>query len=570
MVTNNIKIIIFSMMILLVMPFVVYAGNLNELAFKWAEDTTVSEWDEVTSYPVEDGILSVFYNKIEKYDRQGGYVKSYTLDGEYFFASKFDNDLVVGTYDSSKSTIKFVLLDKNLNLIKKNEVSSSLLRFSYGSYAYENSYVVTEENNKLIVDNHNFDNNYFTHFTLDRELNFANTDTTSDGGYIWYSNNQIIRYDKDGNVVKSINACSQNFKIAKFGNKYLIYRECPYLSADYGFTIDVFDEDLTHLTEVAKVNLMNPGGRGGGDLSDNEIYEQFYNSSIFEYNGNVYINGEYTLDDNYKLIKCSDDDPLFTTTYLGALNKLKSEYSSNFSDYDYAIDGDGNIIIYAALREQTTMLHMYDKNLNLVFTDEIDASYASPIYYPCINYSNKYIAVAFRNRSTNQENVIFYDKKGNKLHTLVLDDYGATSLPCINVMTDNSIGIVLYNEDYYSTAAKVVYYEMPYDIFVKTDGNGKVTANREKAAYGEVVRFTIEPKEGYVLGVVKVTDATGKVVTFTDYTFTMPSADVTIEVSFVPENPNTKDIAIISCIALIIIGVSLVIINMRKARWISK
>ena len=53
---------------------------------------------------------------------------------------------------------------------------------------------------------------------------------------------------------------------------------------------------------------------------------------------------------------------------------------------------------------------------------------------------------------------------------------------------------------------------------------------------------TATDKEGYVLGVVKVTDKDGNVLTFTDYKFTMPSSDVTIEATFLPENPETSDL----------------------------
>ena len=87
-------------------------------------------------------------------------------------------------------------------------------------------------------------------------------------------------------------------------------------------------------------------------------------------------------------------------------------------------------------------------------------------------------------------------------------------------------------------------YKVFYNIYTKTDGNGEVKVSQNTADGGEGVTFEVIPKEGYVLSEVKVTDALGNVIVFTDYKFTMPTADVTIEAVFVKAatNPNTKDL----------------------------
>lgn len=93
---------------------------------------------------------------------------------------------------------------------------------------------------------------------------------------------------------------------------------------------------------------------------------------------------------------------------------------------------------------------------------------------------------------------------------------------------------------------------VPYfNVTEKTDGNGTIVIAKPTADSGEEVTFTVEPKEGYVLDEVKVTDANGNVVVFTDYTFTMPSADVTIEATFIKEvdNSETSDSTIMMFIA---------------------
>lgn len=114
-------------------------------------------------------------------------------------------------------------------------------------------------------------------------------------------------------------------------------------------------------------------------------------------------------------------------------------------------------------------------------------------------------------------------------------------------------------------------YYFTHPIDVKTDGNGKVDVI-ENSRYGEKVSFVITPNEGYQIDLIKVTDSDGNVITFTDYTFTMPSADVTIEVSFVEEvkNSETSDAIIYSAIA-ILIGISFIIYNnKKKINWFDK
>ncbi len=107
--------------------------------------------------------------------------------------------------------------------------------------------------------------------------------------------------------------------------------------------------------------------------------------------------------------------------------------------------------------------------------------------------------------------------------------------------------------------------DIDYKIETKTDGNGTVVSEKIRAYGGEVIKFTITPNKGYVLSMIKVTDANGNVVTFTDYTFTMPNADVLIEATFVPDNPKTgKFISYIVLVLLMLIGTLLYIISQKR------
>lgn len=104
-----------------------------------------------------------------------------------------------------------------------------------------------------------------------------------------------------------------------------------------------------------------------------------------------------------------------------------------------------------------------------------------------------------------------------------------------------------------------------FRVDTKTDGNGTVEATHVEAKEGTVVQFTVTPNEGYVLSVVKVTDENGNVVYFYDNTFTMPHANVLIEATFVPINPETH--SSIGLIILAIFGISGIIWfnNKKKA-----
>ncbi len=109
----------------------------------------------------------------------------------------------------------------------------------------------------------------------------------------------------------------------------------------------------------------------------------------------------------------------------------------------------------------------------------------------------------------------------------------------------------------------IMYYSINFEVAKQINGKGTINSTVERADVGEVVRFTVTPDPGFVLGVVKVTDANGNVLTFTNNTFVMPASDVIIEASFVPLNPNTGDIAIL-VIVLIAIASATILITQKK------
>ena len=115
--------------------------------------------------------------------------------------------------------------------------------------------------------------------------------------------------------------------------------------------------------------------------------------------------------------------------------------------------------------------------------------------------------------------------------------------------------------------SKVSFYAVTYKINTKVvSGKGTIKISSSSAASGEEVVFEIEPEDGYVLGEVRVTDSAGNVIVFTDYKFTMPSSDVTIEVTFIKQsaNPNTGDLAITILILIAMAIGSLALVQKKK------
>ena len=195
---------------------------------------------------------------------------------------------------------------------------------------------------------------------------------------------------------------------------------------------------------------------------------------------------------------------------------------------------------------------------------------------------NKYIvAVGVKKvEDDTQKEIIILDMNGNIVQTIVSDNPFIISGGNYNFMVNNLVETNYCKDDSIISNTKIrfasaptclkhwqtVYY-IPLTIQTKVEGKGKIEVV-ESARNGEQVTFKITPEEGYVLGVVKVTDADGNVLTFTSNTFTMPSSDVTIEATFVLENPNTADIKIILLSIVLIVGSVIGFINFKKVKWL--
>ncbi len=175
----------------------------------------------------------------------------------------------------------------------------------------------------------------------------------------------------------------------------------------------------------------------------------------------------------------------------------------------------------------------------------------------------------------------FFNNKGEKVDTidLIKDLYNSNESKMFIQLED-----MIFQKGRFSVAYQycdvvndcptncksgVVVYQKKFKIDIKTDGFGTVLAKTEEFGSEDVI-ITVEPNEGYELKSIKVTDKNGNIILLTnDTTFKMPYADVLVEATFEPKNPET--LTGITMIVFLIIGISaivMLVINYRKLKWL--
>ena len=140
----------------------------------------------------------------------------------------------------------------------------------------------------------------------------------------------------------------------------------------------------------------------------------------------------------------------------------------------------------------------------------------------------------------------------NKTVTWSTSDESVATVDANGTVTAVSAGtatITVTTEDGGFTASCEVTVERPsppanpnYRIDVTTTAGGTVAKDPAAAKAGETVTLTPAPEEGYEVGEVTVTDRFGDTVAVTEnadgtYTFTMPSGQVSVNVTFVESTP---------------------------------
>ncbi len=188
------------------------------------------------------------------------------------------------------------------------------------------------------------------------------------------------------------------------------------------------------------------------------------------------------------------------------------------------VDGAYTNIEYAMGGKVTTIPSMTINNVT--FDDSTRAVYAD-------GNTTDSIETAMDGNQTNDE---ILDKI---LDSITYTNPNGGSLP-ISVLFSDGTSEVIREESTYQPPYTGKY---SYEIFTKVGDNGAIDVDRY-ATEGDKVTITVSPDEAYMLDDMTLTSG-GKDVEVTDngdgtYTFTMPSGDVKIEVTFA-EDPNWEE-----------------------------
>lgn len=324
------------------------------------------------------------------------------------------------------------------------------------------------------------------------------------------------------------------------GLKSMLYSEIPFFGIHL---LSVDDDGNAYIVTVDYDMLMIS--------TDNQLTYIYYDETkLSEQFTDLMKLDKYLLDDVYYYTLKSNKSHIV----LGGINPNDCLFKSNTCDYD-----------------STGIITLQDINSNELWTKEY-TDYKE--FINTIFVGNYIVTIGIKELDDqSSSDIVVIDLDGNIVQTIKNDNsyYYLTA-------TSNGFMITNYSEEYNNGNDGLSYidnvtittevYQLFYDIETKISGKGTIETI-EQAGAGDNITFTVNPEKGYVLDKVVVTDKAGNKITFTDYTFTMPSYDVTIEVTFVPENPDTEDIAIIACIAIIICGIIGTIYSIRKIRWLN-
>lgn len=379
-----------------------------------------------------------------------------------------------------------------------------------------------------------------------KEVKKINISSTYDSIYI-SSNNIVVnnddyKYEVYNKELKKLTSFSlSNYYTPIIGDDYYIIR--TYANSIYTYTTYDFNnkQQGTYQTSLDSDEQSSDG--------KSHFLYRWYEQNLVKINPNTLkVEKEIITPieiDNMNII----NDKVYITDYNKYyysdinLNEFtvitEDEYEKEFYNY------------YNEVREDSISEEEYQKFISYIFKE--------------LNISNDELFIDYAIESNNQYYTIT-EKEGNIL-SIVYTDKEFTELKIMNIKNDeikinrpfgnadiyankNGISVLISTISncpvsiiQYDCSPNVIFqtYTPIYNIETKTDGNGTIKV-LSTAKSGEGITFEITPKEGYVLGVVKVTDKDGNVLTFTDYKFTMPSSDVTIEATFLPENPETSDL----------------------------
>ncbi|MGN1372265.1 MAG: hypothetical protein ACI4XM_08335 [Candidatus Coprovivens sp.] len=387
-------------------------------------------------------------------------------------------------------------------------------------------------------------------------------------GYVAYGSQNAIYYDKSGNVLKEVSLDDVSCDIVVY-NKESKQFLCLDSYGDYSVSPSKYytnayylDEDYEIIKETKfEIDLLRSYYSYTNELEDEIAILDIDNLYT------IILSKDLSKLEIYSVRDQTEEDLKKYWQDYYILIDLNNNEENEDKEYYSIIKNDNYIALaYYDYELSTYGVEVYDKKGNLISSNNnisenyINIELTNDGYYVIIenDISNRSDC---RNEETCKSQLElkkynFNSKEiySKELQTIVNDNYNYYHNSGIRITKTKILNNNLFLLSNYIVAPKkidlekeitgkkpsIIKYYFTYDIETKTDGNGTIKAITSSIP-GEPVTFEITPIDGYEIGLIKVTDANGNVITFTSNTFTMPSSDVTIEATFVASNPNTSD-----------------------------
>lgn len=383
---------------------------------------------------------------------------------------------------------------------------------------------------------------------------------------------EILKISKEGSLIKKINFNNYTYQSANYvitDNNIIVAREV-YENSKYILRLEKYDFDFNIILKKDYEISKNTNQREYVKIHNNSIY------LITLSNENV-----YTIKYDYNFNKISEEVKL-------DIKGTKSVFRETESEVPFIISG--KIYIYDVIKEKveespyTNQEEAAEKHRADEYNFYGDGiTIGNNFYYKLEN--GKYKAYNLNNKLIMEnDSFYFYDLHGR----LVASKNGQTnnlfSVYDLDGNYEMDIDMFIITSDGFLTLKRISSnnteisrYKIKYNTKVITPTDGQVSIEKETYDVNEIVKVNVTPKEGYVLGKIKVTDTYNQEIEVnSDNTFKMPGSDVTIEVTFVTEpaepepkpegNPNTGQKLNLTILILIIV-VSVTIILSKKTKF---
>ena len=405
-----------------------------------------------------------------------------------------------------------------------------------------------------------------------------------------YSGSDDVYYalfDKNGNILFEQNNLKGSFYVV---NNQIVYLD--YLSNNVCYQA-VLDQELNLLkeNEVSGCSYFHNDSRVG----ENDKYYYIDENIFYKSNNELVDLDEYV--ENHELFNQFLDyyeEGNYSKSYEVLFNIFKEEFKGTYLPSLYYIESvSDQYFVDAYVNEKGESAVIYWKNLTNRFGlkifdvdhNEIASFMLDSLTEPKVVFKDGYVYVVEVDGEDleNDEEEEFslktilsqYDLGGNKIYSIDLNNisdcrmcYGSKfvnrnvhsfihSKEGLYIFTDKRVyeegmdSVINEDEEISGVSPTIQKFSLVYEIETKDSEHGTLKVDKELSKNGDKITYTVEPKEGYKLDKVIVTDENGNTIEIKDSSFTMPSANVTIEAIFVVENPNTGVFINVGCACIV-------------------